>query len=79
LSYRYDSPRYWIADVLGPLQISTDEPPGPAPQSLVWNPGGTFWMGNEKFADANPVHRVYVDGRRMDKSEVTSLWYGHRP
>ena len=56
---------------------------GTAPQSMVWVPGGTFSMGNEdprrmpaggheSMADARPIHRVYVDGFWMDKTDVTN-------
>jgi formylglycine-generating enzyme required for sulfatase activity len=41
---------------------------------MVWVPGGTFWMGQEgeMFRDAQPVHKVYVDGFWMDSTEVTN-------
>lgn len=47
-------------------------PPGPAPDGMVWIPGGEFWMGAEEFPDAQPWHRVSVDGFWMDKTEVTN-------
>ncbi|HEY4416963.1 MAG TPA: formylglycine-generating enzyme family protein [Verrucomicrobiae bacterium] len=56
-----------------------------APAGMIWVPGGEFAMGttapNEgictaaTFAavlDAQPIHRVYVDGFWMDKTEVTN-------
>ena len=58
--------------------------PGAAPSSMVWIPGGEFSMGSadptvdsvcgghEKMRDARPIHRVYVDGFWMDKTEVTN-------
>ncbi len=57
--------------------------PGPAPAGMVWIPGGEFSMGskdprgdlcggNEPMNDARPVHRVYVDGFWMDRTEVTN-------
>ena len=50
--------------------------PGPAPEGMVWVPGGTFWMGTDEdgphFADAHPVHKVSVSGFWMDKTEVTN-------
>ena len=46
--------------------------PGPAPEGMVWIPGGEFWMGADEFPDAQPWHRVYVDGFWMDKTEVTN-------
>ena len=55
-----------------------------APAGMVWVPGGEFSMGSEDpstasvcgghehMPDARPVHRVYVDGFWMDKTEVTN-------
>ena len=54
-------------------------PPSPAPEGMVWIPGGEFSMGSEASSeslcglpgltrDALPVHRVYVKGFWMDKS-----------
>ena len=59
-------------------------PPGPAPEGMVWIPGGEFSMGasdppdmNDRSAcrprrDSRPVHRVYVNGFWMDATEVTN-------
>jgi len=47
-------------------------PPGPAPEGMVWIPGGEFWMGADEFPDAQPWHRVSVDGFWMDKTEITN-------
>jgi len=47
-------------------------PPGPAPEGMVWIPGGEFSMGAEEFPDAQPWHRVSVDGIWMDKTEITN-------
>jgi formylglycine-generating enzyme required for sulfatase activity len=58
-------------------------PPGAAPEGMVWIPGGEFSMGAEDprahlhggpeaMSDARPIHRVYVDGFWMDKTEVTN-------
>jgi len=58
-------------------------PPGAAPDGMVWVPGGEFSMGADGTGDAlcglpglsrdaQPVHRVYVDGFWMDKTEVTN-------
>ncbi len=57
--------------------------PGPAPEGMVWIPGGEFSMGSDTAndslcgmpgltRDAQPVHRVYVDGFWMDATEVTN-------
>jgi formylglycine-generating enzyme required for sulfatase activity len=40
---------------------------------MVWIPGGEFSMGgDETLPDARPIHRVYVDGFWMDRTEVTN-------
>jgi sulfatase modifying factor 1 len=46
----------------------------PAPDGMVWIPGGTFWMGCEHcgMPDALPVHQVLVDGFWMDPTPVTN-------
>jgi formylglycine-generating enzyme required for sulfatase activity len=53
-------------------QLNPAEAPGPAPEGMVWIRGGEFWMGSEEFPDALPLHRVYVDGFWMDRTEVTN-------
>jgi formylglycine-generating enzyme required for sulfatase activity len=62
-----------------PLKLNPATPPSAAPAGMVWVPGGEFYMGTEEldhkgtpFADAVPVHRVYVDGFWMDATEVTN-------
>jgi formylglycine-generating enzyme required for sulfatase activity len=42
------------------------------PEGMVWIPPGEFTLGNEDFPDAVPVHRVWVDGFWMDRTEVTN-------
>ena len=58
--------------------------PGTAPNGMVWIPGGEFSMGAADPAysegvvgmhassDSQPVHRVWVDGFWMDRTEVTN-------
>jgi formylglycine-generating enzyme required for sulfatase activity len=65
-----------------PTRANSAAPPGPAPEGMVWIPGGEFSMGLEDaapgaersdgMADARPIHRVYVDGLWMDRTEVTN-------
>ena len=56
-----------------------------APEGMVWIPGGEFSMGcmvptkgvcsmatMNAVDDARPIHRVYVDGFWMDKTDVTN-------
>ena len=58
-------------------------PPDAAPDGMIWIPGGEFSMGSEDprglehggpdaMKDARPIHRVYVDGFWMDRTEVTN-------
>ena len=65
-----------------PASIPTP-PPGPAPDGMVWIPGGKFSMGCEDprnlphggpdaMPDARPIHSVFVDGFWMDRVEVTN-------
>jgi formylglycine-generating enzyme required for sulfatase activity len=59
--------------------------PGPAPEGMVWIPGGEFSMGAadplgqdanvvgmQATEDSRPIHRVAVDGFWMDRTEVTN-------
>ena len=57
--------------------------PSPAPAGMAWIPGGEFSMGSDETGeaicsiggvtrDAQPIHRVYVDGFWMDATEVTN-------
>jgi formylglycine-generating enzyme len=56
-----------------PVKLNAPEPPGPAPEGMVWVPGGEFWMGTDDGPpDQQPRHRVYVDGFWMDRTEVTN-------
>jgi formylglycine-generating enzyme len=58
--------------------IDNTPPPGPAPEGMVWIPGGTFWMGCEgcNMPDALPLHLVRVDGFWMDETPVTNAQFG---
>ena len=63
---------------------NTNRPTGPAPDGMVWIPGGEFSMGAQDPPDMNdtvgmqatkdsrPIHRAYVDGFWMDATEVTN-------
>ena len=59
--------------------------PTNAPAGMVWIPGGEFSMGcltpndgictiatMQSVQDSQPIHRVYVDGFWMDKTDVTN-------
>jgi len=47
---------------------------GTTPPGMVWIPGGEFTMGSEnpKMRDAQPLHRILVDGFWMDQTAVTN-------
>jgi formylglycine-generating enzyme len=68
-------PQATAEDSVGPVAINDHKAPGPAPDGMVWIPGGTFWMGDNTFADAVPPHSIYVDGFWMDKTEVTNAQF----
>ncbi len=53
-----------------PPKLNPNKPPGPAPEGMVYIPGGEFWMGFEASQDSLPLHKVYVDPFWMDKYEV---------
>jgi len=66
-----------------PTRPNPAKPSGPAPDGMVWIPGGEFSMGAadppemndvgmKATTDSRPIHRVYVDGFWMDKTEVTN-------
>jgi formylglycine-generating enzyme required for sulfatase activity len=62
-------------------------PQGSAPDGMVWIPGGEFSMGAQDpenahdmvgmqaTKDSRPIHRVYVDGFWMDRTEVTNAQF----
>jgi sulfatase modifying factor 1 len=70
----------------GPTVPNTRPLPSAAPSEMVWIPGGEFSMGARDFPDMNmvgmqatkdsrPIHRVYVDGFFMDKTDVTNAQF----
>lgn len=70
----------------GPTLANATPPPGPAPQGMVWIPGGEFSMGTNDEGealcgmpgvtrDAQPIHRVRVNGFWMDATEVTNAQF----
>ena len=70
-----------------PTAENTTRPSGPAPEGMVWIPGGEFSMGAQDptdlhdavgmqaTEDSRPVHRAYVDGFWMDATEVTNAQF----
>jgi formylglycine-generating enzyme len=47
------------------------------PEGVVWLPGGEFQMGDSEalFPDAQPVHKVHVNGFWIDRTEVTNAQF----
>jgi len=81
-SRRTPSPSAGTA-VFAPTVVNATPPPGDAPAGMAWIPGGEFSMGAndppgmdsvgmKATLDARPIHRVYVDGFFMDKTDVTN-------
>jgi formylglycine-generating enzyme len=69
-----------------PTIVNTVAAPGSAPGGMAWIAGGEFSMGaNEPpdkddvgmkaTYDARPIHRVYVDGFYIDKTDVTNAQF----
>ena len=67
----------------GPTKPNQTPAPRQPPPGMVWIPGGEFSMGAndppdmdevgmKATQDARPIHRVYVDGFFMDKTDVTN-------
>jgi formylglycine-generating enzyme required for sulfatase activity len=66
-----------------PTLENKNSSPIPAPPGMAWIPGGEFSMGAKDASDegkagmsatqdSRPVHRVYVDGFWMDRTDVTN-------
>src|SRR5215472_16204577 len=66
-----------------PTVPNSAPPPSKQPENMVWIPGGEFSMGAQDAPDqgevgmqatrdSRPIHRVYVDGFWMDKTDVTN-------
>jgi len=74
------------SDAFLPTVSNPGAAPGPAPEGMVWVAGGEFSMGaadptgkphggHETMDDARPIHRVFVDGFWMDRTEVTNAQF----
>src|SRR5271163_3478487 len=70
----------------GPTVANTAPAPAASPAGMAWIPGGEFSMGAQDASDMNevgmnatrdsrPIHRVYVDGFFMDKTDVTNAQF----
>ncbi len=81
--HRRERPPAIQAAVFQPTVENTRPAPGTLPEGMSWIPGGEFSMGAAESPDMNmvgmqattdsrPIHRVYVDGFWMDRTEVTN-------
>lgn len=74
-----------VATALRQGASGTPAPPGPAPEGMVWIPGGEFSMGAAELEgathnhvdmlateDSRPIHRVALGGYWIDRTEVTN-------
>ena len=72
-----------VANEFKPTIENKTAPRGKAPKGMVWIPGGEFSMGSDDSGeslcdipgitkDAQPIHRVFLDGYWMDETEVTN-------
>jgi formylglycine-generating enzyme required for sulfatase activity len=70
-----------IAAIVGVALLEQAVPPppsAPAPEGMVWIPGGTFVMGTDdarSFPNERPAHRVRIDGFWMDATAVTNAQF----
>jgi formylglycine-generating enzyme required for sulfatase activity len=75
-----------VAGSFQPTVANAAAAPATAPGSMVWIPGGEFSMGAsdppdmnaigmQAAEDARPIHRVYVDGFFMDRTDVTNAQF----
>jgi formylglycine-generating enzyme required for sulfatase activity len=55
-------------------KATPEQAPGANPPGMVWIPGSEFTRGsdNPRMRDAQPVHKVVVDGFWMDQTTVTN-------
>ncbi|MFO0878996.1 MAG: formylglycine-generating enzyme family protein [Gemmataceae bacterium] len=82
------SPRWWLAPagLLTVVALATAafwfvSDTGTAPEGMVWVPPGEFTMGSaeamgiDQVPNTLPLHRVWVDGFWMDRTEVTNAQF----
>ncbi|MEO6809429.1 MAG: formylglycine-generating enzyme family protein [Isosphaeraceae bacterium] len=66
---------FYSLSVAAPRTVDHRQEPGPAPEGMVWIPGGSFLMGSNEIDDAHPVHTVQLTGFWMDRTEVTNAQF----
>ena len=63
-----------------PAAPAVEGAPGPAPEGMVWIPGGNYTRGEARklpgtraqYPEEKPVHRVTIDGFWLDVTEITN-------
>src|ERR1700756_5761084 len=74
------------AGAFEPTIPNTAAPPAKSPSVMAWIPGGEFSMGAQVMPgmnnvgmqatlDSRPIHRVYVYGFFMDRTDVTNAQF----
>lgn len=58
-----------------PRAVDPRQGPGPAPEGIVWIPGGSFLMGSNEIDNALPVHTMQLTGFWMDRTEMTNVQF----
>jgi len=77
---------FGTAGSFAPTVPNAHPAPRQTPNGMVWIPGGEFSMGAQEApmegevgmqatTDSRPIHRVYVDGFYMDKTDVTNAQF----
>ncbi|WP_083347061.1 formylglycine-generating enzyme family protein [Terriglobus roseus] len=80
---KHDGPMSQSESSFQPTVLNTAKPSSVIPEGMSWIPGGEFSMGAQAppgtndvgmraTYDSRPIHRVYVDGFYMDKTDVTN-------
>jgi formylglycine-generating enzyme len=75
-----------MTTAFGPTVANKQPAPGTPRQGMLWIPGGEFSMGAQDppdldmvgmqaTTDSRPIHRVYVDGFFMDRTDVTNAQF----
>ena len=86
--HRFPFQSFPSKEIFEPTIPNADRTPVHVPADMVWIPGGEFSMGvgNPRAGDSvgmmaatdsRPIHRVYVDGFFIDKTDVTNAEFGH--
>ena len=81
-----NAPPAAVSPSFEPTVVNASPAPASPPDGMAWIPGGEFSMGANDppdmnavgmraTPDARPIHRVYVDGFFMDRTDVTNAQF----